>query len=146
MIIKTTVKTNGSASDTGPLMHAMVRAYHMDMAPFASLTLPEIYDLIKNLPYRPDPVEQETLMRPRYTMNMQGTGGDCDDKAIALASWAVLNKIPYRFIAVRRGDRKSLHHVFPQLYITGKWVTTDPTYSFNALGREREHYVQRVII
>lgn len=146
MIVTTMKKTNGKAAQTGPLMHYMVNTYFRDMAPYASLSLPEIFDLIKNLPYRPDPLDCETLMRPRYTMNMQGSGGDCDDKSIALASWAVLNGIPYRFLAVRRRDRKTLHHVFPQLYINGKWLSTDATYSFNALGRERESYIERVQI
>jgi transglutaminase-like putative cysteine protease len=39
-----------------------------------------------------------------------------------------------------------LHHVFPQLYISDKWISFDPTYSFNTPGREREKYAQRVII
>jgi len=140
------IETDGRAISTGPLMHDMVRRYYTDMEPYAHLSLFEIFDLIKNIPFRPDPPDVETLMRPSYTLNCQGTGGDCDDKSIALASWAYLKKIPYRFVAVRRPDKKDLHHVFPELYILGKWVHADPTYSFNTLGREREFYAERVII
>lgn len=139
-------KTNGKAAQTGPLMHHMVNTYHMDMAPHASLSLTEIYNLIKSIPYRPDPPYEETLMRPLFTMNSWGWGGDCDDKSIALASWAVLNSIPYRFIAVRSANHNILHHVFPQLYINSEWITTDATYNFNTLGREREQYIERVVI
>lgn len=138
--------TNGSAAQTGRLMRSMVRRYYQDMAPWASCTVFEIFEIIKNLPFRPDPHWEETLMRPLYTMNMQGAGGDCDDKAIALASWAVLNSIPYRFVAVRRADMPGFHHVFCELYINGRWLHADPTYTFNTLGRQREPYAQRAVI
>lgn len=118
----------------------------MDMAPYASCTLPEIFDIIKSIPFRPDPFDSETLMRPLYTMESRGTGGDCDDKSIALASWCKLNNIPYKFIAVRRPDMDTLHHVFTVIYIDGQWIHADPTYAFNTLGREREHYAEYVEI
>lgn len=140
------VETNGKAAATGPYMHAMVRTYWRDMIPWGSHSLPEIFERIKNLPYRPDPETVETLMRPYYTMRGFGWGGDCDDKAIALASWAVINRIPYRFVAVRKAGMPTLHHVFTQLNIDGKWLSVDPTYSVNILGQERDHYVERVII
>lgn len=138
--------TNGTARSTGPLMRKMVYTYYRDMAPWASLTLPEIFDTIKAIPFRPDPEHEETLMRPLYTMNLQGWGGDCDDKCIALASWAYLNGVPFRFVAVRRPDMPVLHHVMCELYIGDRWIHADPTYNFNVLGREREPYAERVII
>lgn len=141
-----TVETNGKAVATGPYMHAMVNNYWRDMVPWGTLSLPEIFDRIKNIPYRPDPPTVETLMRPYYTMRGFGWGGDCDDKAIALASWAVINRIPYRFVAVRRQGMPTLHHVFTQLFVNGKWLSADTTYSVNTLGRERDVYVERVII
>lgn len=140
------VRTDGQARSTGPYMHRMVDQYYMDMAPYASLSLLEIFEVIKSLPYRPDPADAETLMRPRYTMAMQGFGGDCDDKAIALASWARLNRIPYRFVASRRYDRKALHHVYTELCIYGKWTPYDCTYSINQPGVHREKYAEKVIL
>lgn len=129
------INTSGLAKDTGPLMREMVYTYYMDMAPYMYLSLSEVYDLIKNIPYKPDPKEFETLQRPYYTLHSNGWGGDCDDKCIALASWAYLHNIPFKFIAARRPDKKTLHHVFCKLYINNKWVNIDPTYSFNTLGR-----------
>lgn len=143
---ETTIHTNGLAVNTGPMMHRMVRQYHEDMLPYASMSLHEVFDLIKNIPFRYDPIDEEVLQRPYYTLNGIGRGGDCDDKAIALASWAYLHGIPYRFIAVRRPDRNTLHHVFTELYISGRWVQADCTYSINRLGCEREYYAERVII
>lgn len=140
------VETNGKANSTGPYMHSMVQRYWRDMIPWGTRSLPQIFDIIKNIPYRPDPPTVETLMRPYYTMRGLGWGGDCDDKAIALASWALINRIPYRFVAVRKAGQPTLHHVFPQLLINNKWMTTDATYRVNVLGTERDNYVERVII
>jgi len=137
--------TNGTAGETGALMKKVVETYYRDMAPYASYSLLKIFDTIKNLPYRPDPLYTETLMRPAHTMRMRGTGGDCDDKAIALAAWARLHKIPYRFIAIRRFGRKTLHHVAVELYTHNRWLFCDPTYSFNTIGRKREE-AERLIV
>ncbi len=140
------VETNGKATATGPYMHGMVQTYWRDMIPWGTLSLPQIFTVIKNIPYRPDPPLVETLMRPYYTMNGLGWGGDCDDKCIALASWAVINRIPYRFVAVRRHGMPTLHHVFTQLFVNGKWLSADATYRVNTLGTERDLYIERVII
>lgn len=126
-------------------MKKVVDRYYLDMAPYASLSLIEIFDKIKNLPYRPDPVDIETLMRPAYTMTGTGSGGDCDCKALALASYAKLHSIPFRFIAIRRPGRKVLHHVALELYYSNRWLFADPTYRFNVLGRKREE-AERVIL
>ena len=139
------IVTDGKARTTGRIMRQVVERYYHDMIPYASLSLLEIFTIIKNLPYRNDPVNVETLMRPAYTMTMRGTGGDCDCKALALASYARLHKIPYRFIAIRRPNRKNLHHVALELYINNRWLFADPTYSFNVIGRTRDE-AERVIL
>lgn len=142
----TTRFTNGKAVQTAPYMHEMVRRYHTDMMPWVGCSVQEIFDIIASLPFRPDPPDAETLMRPRYTMSMRGWGGDCDDKAIAMASWAVLKNIPYRFIAVRKATKPTLHHVYTELYINGRWVPADCTYNINTLGHLRERYVEFKIL
>lgn len=141
-----TVETNGKAHATGPYMHNMVRSYWRDMIPWGTYSLPAIFDRIKAIPYRPDPPTVETLMRPYYTMRGYGWGGDCDDKAIALASWAAINKMPYRFLAVRRPGQPTLHHVYPEVWTGDRWTVADATYQVNQLGRERERYAEKVII
>lgn len=141
-----TVETNGKATATGPYMHAMVNAYWRDMIPWGTLSLPQIFDRIKSIPYRQDPPDVETLMRPYYTMRGLGWGGDCDDKAIALASWAVINRMPYRFVAVRRYNMPTLHHVFTELWTGNRWLPADVTYRVNQLGTRREVYAEEVVI
>lgn len=131
------------------------------MIPYSNFSLPEIFDFLKNIPFRPDPVYEETLQRPLYTITGHGPGGDCDDKAIALASWAWCQggrpytiqgddifspgQYDFRFIAAKRKNRKTLHHVYTELYINNRWVPVDPTYFFNILGR-KENYETTVII
>ena len=139
------ITTDGKATTTGAIMRDVVETYYTDMAPYASLSLLEIFERIKNLPYRPDPPSVETLMRPSHTMQMRGTGGDCDCKALALAAWCRLHSIPFRFIAIRRPGRKSLHHVALELYYKDKWIFADPTYRFNTLGRKRDE-AERVVL
>lgn len=141
-----TVKTNGKAVVTGKLMRRMVDLYYKDMLPWAHLSTVEAFDTIKALPFRPDPPDRETLMRPAYTMSMTGYGGDCDDKCIAFASYCKLHNVPVRFVAVRRADMPTLHHVFCEIYLNNEWVNADPTYAFNTLGRQREAYAQRALI
>jgi len=71
------ITTDGKAASTGKVMRAMVEKYYLDMVPYASLSVIQVFNIIKNLPYRPDPPNVETLMRPSYTMSMRGYGGDC---------------------------------------------------------------------
>lgn len=140
------METKGTAIETGRLMHEMVDCYFMDMVPYSSYGLHEIFNIIKNIPFREDPPNEETLMRPAYTMHEQGWGGDCDDKCIAFASWCKLKGIPFRFVACRRKDKDRLHHVMCQIYIFDEWIDVDPTYNVNTLGIRREEYAECVII
>ena len=139
------IETDGSVQKTGAIMRQVAKLYATDMAPYASLSILEVYDRIKSLPFRPDPVDLETVQRPFYTMNQTGLGGDCDDKAVCLAAYCNLQSIPYKFVALRRPDKKELHHVACEVYINGKWIFADPTYGFNTFGREPV-YAERVYI
>lgn len=132
--------------ETGREMYRMARAWRQDMAGYATWPLSQIFNLLKNIPYRPDPPDEEFLQRPFYTLRSLGQGGDCDDKAIASGAWAALNGIPFRFVAASRFVDKPLHHVYTEMYIGTKWITFDPTYSFNVLGRSMCEYPQRVLL
>lgn len=124
-------------------MKALVKEYARDMAPYATLSLLQIFEKIKAIPYVPDPEGREAVHRPLYTMKewYSETGQDCDDKAIALAAWAELNGIPWDFEIVSRGNR--YHHVRAMLRISGKWWTVDPTYLRNTIFRDNFKYRKR---
>lgn len=132
------------ARQTGKLMHKMVDSYYLDMLPYAGLSVPEMFDKLKKIPFNADPDYIEVLKRPFYTMNQIGPGGDCDDKSIAMASYAKILGIPWRFLGVGRKnpnyDKILLTHVFTQLYINREWIDADCTYSFNILGMVRQPY------
>lgn len=132
------------ARQTGKAMHKLVSQFYHDMDPYVGLSVQEMFDKIKNIPFNPDPEKIEVVKRPFYTMHQIGPGGDCDDKSIAMASFAKLRGIPYRFIGVGRKNPKYkkilLTHVFIQLYLDSEWVNADCTYSFNLLGKVRQDY------
>jgi len=112
--------------------------YADDIAFLGTLSIQEYYDKIKNIPYKFDLDSKgnlvEILQRPLYTLNGQGYGGDCDDKAICMASWAHLNGLPFRFKAVGKTLNGKLHHVYPEILMNGQWLVCDATYPHNTLG------------
>lgn len=129
---------------TASNMYRIAYAWKDDMAPYASMHFNELFDLLKNIPFNADPVDTEQLQRPFYTLNQIGLGGDCDDKSICVGAWCHLNKFPFRFVAVSMNPDKQLHHVFTEIFYRNQWITFDPTYRFNVLGRPMKRYTNRL--
>lgn len=137
-----TLDEHVSVEQTLAGMHAMVEGYRDDMLPWAACGPLEIFDVLKRVPYRYDPGpgqfdedSVEFVQRPYYTMSGTGPGGDCDDKAVCLASWAVLNGIPYRFRVVGPAGSVEPSHVFAEILLNGNWTPMDVTYSFCTPGQ-----------
>lgn len=131
---------------TASEMYRLAYAWKEDMAPYASYSLPELFNALKSLPWQADPQDTELLKRPWYTMNRVGPGGDCDDKAIAVGAYCHLNGFPFRFVAVSRSPQMDLHHVYTEIMINGDWLTFDPTYAYNVLGRPMGTYAKRLVL
>ncbi len=131
---------------TASEMYRLAYAFRDDMAPYATLSLQELFDLLKNLPWNADPTDTEFLQRPWFTLNQTGPGGDCDDKMICVGAWCNLLGIPFRFTAVSTTLKDPLHHVVTEMYIGGTWELFDPTYAYNVLGRPISIYPQRMIL
>lgn len=56
------------------------------------------------------------------------TSGDCDDMAILLASIAVAQGLPSRFVAIRsEPDNPEFTHVFLEVYDRHEWRPVDPS-------------------
>jgi hypothetical protein len=143
-----------NAEQTARQMYRLSRRYYADMVPYAHLSFPEMYETIKNIPYRFDPPRVEYVKRPEYTINGIGGGGDCDDKSVCVGAWCHLMDIPFRFVGVgrripgkkyRKNEKINLQHVFCVVNINNGWILCDPTYSFNTLGRIRGGYERLVI-
>jgi transglutaminase-like putative cysteine protease len=124
-------------------MKIIAETYREDVAEYASMNLLDFYTMVKDIPYKYDMVcgkLGEILQRPQYTLNRNGAGGDCDDKAIVMASYAILNKIPYRFKAVGKIPNGAVSHVYTEFQIEGEWIPVDATYPHNTLGKVLSSY------
>lgn len=105
----------------------IAKQYVSDLDNFKNWDFFKFYNLVRSLPYVPDPIGRETLARPAYTLLNNWTGSrDCDDKTILLVSKAIQNNIPYRIVICGQVDHA--HHVYPEIYLWGKWQPADATY------------------
>lgn len=153
IIIKKPLK---SKNQTGREMYKMVNSTAADLKGifFGSnglsisadrLPLVEYFNYVKNIPYRRDPKPREILARPAHIAKFSELGADCKKKALMIAAWLKLNKIPFRFIAASRRPDKRIHHVFPQGRIADQWVNLDATYKRYRIGMPRSDTKQEVL-
>lgn len=108
--------------------------YAGDLGDMAKMPLPRFFDIVRKLPYMPDPKTAETLSRPRYLLEKDYAFRDCDDKAILMGAWCYLNGFPFGFYASSVKPNRQLHHVWTVAQINGKAVVLDPTYRHHKLG------------
>lgn len=128
-------KAKQGVKTTGRLMRRLAVVFSGDVMPYVTLSLQAFYDKVRNIPYHEDPKGIELVQRPALTLNGQGLGGDCDDKAICMAAYLHLHDIKFRIVAAGRDLNGPLHHTWVQGYINGKWSDLDPTYQWNSLGQ-----------
>lgn len=127
----------GDLGQTLDEMHRLARTYASDVAPWATLSLQSFFDIVKKIPYHEDVWQgkpAEVLKRPIYTIDQIGAGGDCDDKAIVMAAYAILNNLEYRFIAAGSLLAGPFHHALLDIFYGGRWVPVDATYPHNIFG------------
>jgi hypothetical protein len=108
----------------------MAGAYSSDLdrIPGGFKNIFEVYNYVRDLPYREDPKGLETVSRPVYTLSGEWQGPrDCDDKTLIILAAAKKFGIPGR--AVVCGEVPAPHHVYPELQLSGKWIPFDATYS-----------------
>jgi len=121
-------------------MYYLVNKYYNDLEkckirldgktiPLTELTLCQIFNLVKNIPYRRDTKPVEIVSRPKIIIKNRRFGMDCKKKGILLGAYLKSNNIPYRFTSISRKPSGRIHHVFPQVYINGQWRNLDATYS-----------------
>jgi transglutaminase-like putative cysteine protease len=77
-----------------------------------------------NIRYVRDPAPAEQLSPPAWVMQIGA--GDCDDKAILLASLLASIGHSARFIAVAFAP-EAYSHVWVQVHIGGRWIDLEPT-------------------
>jgi hypothetical protein len=132
---------------TGRRMYALA-ALHGDLSslyirdncrpvPLSKLPLPRFYNMVRNIPYRRDDNPVEVVARPRYIIERASGGADCKKKAILLGAWFNANGFrpgkDWRFVAMSSKQNGSIHHVFPQVNMSGTWKNADATYRYMRL-------------
>lgn len=113
----------------------ILRNYDKDyLKAFDSWPLEKVYNYVRNLPYVKDPEnvpisnnDNIELLKSPYLMIFTN-GGDCDDKAVLLGAILHRKKIPYRMAVVSSTPDKQYHHIYPEIFLRGKWFAIDPTY------------------
>lgn len=133
--------------ETGAEMRRIATQYRGDMAQYASCSLEQIFNVLKAIPYSPDPPDTEFLQRPYYTLSGTSPYRDCDDIAICVGAYCQNAQIPYHFLAVRTDPmEKDLHHVLTRVYIWTKVYDVDPTYSDNIFALNKSPFLDAEII
>jgi hypothetical protein len=136
-----------SSSDILAQMVRIVREHATDAAPWASWTLPEVFEAVKRGGYNREPASwrSQVLARPALVVGKRVPVVACANKAIILASWAHLRGIPWRLVAVGRVHGRPPHHVFPEMLIGGEWLPVDATYSWSVLFAQKPYAVRLVL-
>lgn len=133
--MKKTVEELESYRQTVQKIFELIQKYYEDLSSKSNYSIEQIYDLVRKLPYVPDPKNEETISRPKYTLKSNWAGArDCDDKTVILGAWAYSKSIPFRLIV--SGQKKTPHHVYPEFFILNVWVPMDATYSYCKLGKK----------
>lgn len=130
-----------SHEQTGAKILRLGTQYAGDLGEKARWPLEKFFDFVARLPYIPDPRGLEFVSRPKYALDPAFPVRDCDDKAVLIVSWAHKNGVPVRLIAA--GKERNFHHVYPELYISGRWIVTDATLpkykiGYNGLWKKRK--------
>jgi hypothetical protein len=105
--------------------------------PLSRLPLPRFYNLVRRIPYRRDDNPVEVVARPKYLIERARGGLDCKKKAVLLGAWFNANGYrplkDWRFVAMSSKPSGSIHHVFPQINLSGEWRNADATYKYMRL-------------
>jgi len=116
----------------------MARMFREDLkGVFPNNNVWALYDFVRSLDYKDDPLDAEVVSRPKYTMRKDWHGPrDCDDKTLIFGAWAELNGIRWRVVCAGSSPNpeENPHHIYPELLIGGNWLTCDATYPQCRIG------------
>lgn len=85
-----------------------------------------------NIRYTRDPYGVELVQDVWTTLNRQR--GDCDDLSILLGAMAEVMGCPVRFCTVSTRKDKEPVHVYPDVFVGGRWISYDPTVASSVPG------------
>lgn len=121
-----TISEHGGPAETLRLMRYAVEHFHDDLSTWRGLTVSEVWRRVGSIPYRIDTeLDPEGEITGRPSKLLKFAALDCKKKAILLASWAEVNRTPWRFVAVDYGGGWS--HVYTEVKAAGRWLAMDCT-------------------
>jgi hypothetical protein len=90
--------------------------------------------IVDNIKYLHDPPGVETLVAP--WLMLEHRGGDCDDHVMLFAAVCEAAGLPARFATIKAdpSSPSEYSHVFSQVFLEGKWVTSDTTMPQHPFG------------
>lgn len=100
----------------------------VDGRKLSNFSLEEIFNFVRDIPYRKDKKPVEIIARPYLIIKHNQLGMDCKKKTILLASWCKRNNFSYRFLGSSMRRDKKICHIFPQIFLDGQWRNIDATY------------------
>lgn len=115
--------------------------YCDDLRSFANWDFEKFYNAVCRMPYAEDR-ETEINSRPRYILKM--SAADCKKKSTLIAAFCNLKKIPVRFVVMSNRGDKMPHHIYTEIFRSGKWIPADATYNGNKLGRREPETFRKV--
>ncbi|TGK25387.1 hypothetical protein [Leptospira stimsonii] len=130
-VIRTNLTPLGSYVETVQDVFRFASQYPQDLGEFLNKSIYELYNFVRSLPYCPDPPGLETISRFKFTRLPWFPIRDCDDKTVPLLSWAMFNKVPCRAVVCGKGERP--HHIYPEVFLNGGWISADATYSHRCM-------------
>lgn len=137
--MKITSRKLTNKEQTASEMKRLINSYSSDLSsvfikknnqfiPITKLSIREFFDFVRTIPYRRDQKPIEVVSRPKRIINVANQGIDCKKKAILISAYLKERGLPFRLIASSRLPNKRIHHVFPQIGISGEWFNLDATY------------------
>ena len=141
---------------TGRAMYRLARQYAGDLSriyrmgndgarKLADMSVPEMFDFVRKLPYKQDKKPIEVVMRPGYIIRHAPNGIDCKKKAILMGAYFYKRGIPFRFIASSRRKDRKITHVYPQAKLRSRWVNMDATYPHYRPGQRKRNTKTEVL-
>lgn len=126
-------------------MYRLIEKFHRDLGALAALSPEEFFNLVRLIPYRRDERGREVVARPGLLLK-EFPALDCKKKAILICAWARCNGIPFRLVACSERPDKKIHHVFPQIRVSGKVRNLDATYAKYRIGQKKDRVTRAEVL
>lgn len=97
----------------------------------------------KNVDYRRDPHGVELLQDVFATIDRKR--GDCDDATVWLCSAAEILGCPCRIVTVSTRQDREPNHVYPEAFVSGRWLGMDATVPGAYVGWQPPHITDKRI-